>query len=347
MLYGSPMNFLLTRQSVRIATLIAALCSACSDPAPCGDADGDGICDSDDLCFGNDLVGDSDNDGVCNDIDTCEGQVEDDTDGDGVCDDIDICFGNDALGDTDGDGVCLDLDLCTGDDATGDTDGDGVCDDIDICTGNNALGDTDDDGVCLDLDLCTGDDATGDTDVDGICDDIDLCTGDDATGDIDGDGVCNDLDSYDVAYLNEFTGRIAGDGLSINGVLAVVNEGNDFLNLANVSVVSASDDHDTAVFGCAVTSVGTLLEPGNSQGDLFTPIEALLVGQGLPVTETHTNAGLKLLYSLNSFPAGDFNLNGSCVLNIDGVEVTIEVLFHRIDSGASVGYDSVTRHSFY
>jgi hypothetical protein len=278
------MDGLIARPGVLAVTLIAALCTGCSDPALCADSDGDNVCDMDDLCLGNDLVGDSDNDGVCDDIDDCEGQVEDDTDRDGVCDDIDVCWGNDALGDPDADGICADLDLCTGDDATGDTDGDGVCDEFDV---------------------------------------------------------------YEVAYLDEYTVRTTSTATPLNGVLAIVNVGHDYVDLANVSVVSASDDHTTAEFDCLVIAAGTLLAPGESQGDLWDPVEALLVGQGLPITEPHTNAGLQVGFRMSSFPAGDFDLNGSCVLNVDGIQVTIQVLFHRIDSGSGITYDSVTRHAFY
>lgn len=57
----------------------------------CPDADGDGRCDQDDLCFGDDQFGDEDFDGVCDDRDVCPtGRDDDDVDGDGVpavCDD--------------------------------------------------------------------------------------------------------------------------------------------------------------------------------------------------------------------------------------------------------------------
>ncbi|MCB9682781.1 MAG: VCBS repeat-containing protein [Alphaproteobacteria bacterium] len=71
------------------------------------DRDCDGVCDTVDLCLGDDVTGD--------------------TDGDAVCDDRDVCTGDDATGDSDLDGVCDDRDACPLDDPD-DADGDGYCD---------------------------------------------------------------------------------------------------------------------------------------------------------------------------------------------------------------------------
>ena len=209
-----------------------------ADGGDCPDADGDGVCDDDDLCEGDDATGDIDEDGDCNDVDT-------DDDGDGCADDIDA----DALvasTDDDDDGVAEDCDLCTGDDSTTDLDEDGECNDVDTDDDGDGCADdidtdpltadvdTDLDGVGDGCDVCNGDDAVGDTDEDGDCDDIDtdddddgcedsidanplvasvdedgdgspadcdLCVGDDSTGDTDADGTCDDGD-----------GDIDGDG---------------------------------------------------------------------------------------------------------------------------------------
>ncbi|MCB9682415.1 MAG: hypothetical protein H6733_13190 [Alphaproteobacteria bacterium] len=116
------------------------------------DTDGDGICDSLDLCLGDNATGDSDGDGTCDDSDACFGDnTTGDTDMDGICDDVDACP-NDPGGDADGDGICDSVDLCYGDDATGDTDGDGTCDDLDACVGDDTTGDNDGDGICNDTD---------------------------------------------------------------------------------------------------------------------------------------------------------------------------------------------------
>ena len=93
----------------------------CVDACPLDyhdDSDGDGSCDSDDLCEGDDRTGDSDDDGACDDVDTCPFDAEDDADHDGVCGDVDQCagthipesveggsLGTNRFADTDGDGV--------------------------------------------------------------------------------------------------------------------------------------------------------------------------------------------------------------------------------------------------
>jgi hypothetical protein len=55
------------------------------------DTDGDGVCNPDDVCIGDDATGDSDDDGVCNDLDVCDGFDDAiDTDGDGIPDGCDV-----------------------------------------------------------------------------------------------------------------------------------------------------------------------------------------------------------------------------------------------------------------
>lgn len=183
------------------------------------DADGDGVGDRCDPCFGDETTGDADIDGYCADTDCndrnkdvypgaeeiCDGVIndcdgtelpadEDDSDGDTVPDCADLCEGADGFGDRDEDGLCEDIDLCLGDNETGDLDGDGICGDRDLCEGADSSGDEDGDGVCEDIDVCLGDDDTGDSDGDGVCGDRDACAGDDTAGDSDEDGVCDDRD---------------------------------------------------------------------------------------------------------------------------------------------------------
>ena len=119
------------------------------------DDDSDGVCDSDDVCYGDDGSGDSDEDGTCDDLDPCFGDDSSgDSDEDGVCDSDDVCYGDDSYGDSDEDGTCDDIDACEGDDSYGDSDGDFVCDDIDECDGDDSYGDSDGDFVCDDIDEC-------------------------------------------------------------------------------------------------------------------------------------------------------------------------------------------------
>lgn len=205
------------RHLILTALLLTACPSAEDTSGDCPDADRDDVCDSADLCTGDDATGDTDSDGICDAIDICTGDDSlGDADLDGICDgDNDTCFGEDSTNDTDGDGICDDRDLCTGDDALGDADNDDVCDSPDdICFGNDLSGDSDLDGVCDDSDQCAGNDAVGDTDLDGSCDDTDICRGDDATGDSDTDGVCDDSDAC--PNENDLTADPDGDGVCGN-----------------------------------------------------------------------------------------------------------------------------------
>ena len=110
-------------------------------PYPCplpGDADGDGVCDSDDVCPGFDDNADGDGDGTPDACDPCPADNPDDTDGDGVCDSSDPCPA-DNPDDSDGDGVCDSADVCPGGDDNVDTDGDGI---PDFCDGIPRRGST-------------------------------------------------------------------------------------------------------------------------------------------------------------------------------------------------------------
>ncbi|MBT8287985.1 MAG: metallophosphoesterase [Bacteroidia bacterium] len=160
-------------------------CNCAGTPEP--DADGDGICDAEDICPGSDDTIDTDGDGTPDGCDDCPNSATGDSDGDGVCDDLDICPGSDDAIDTDGDGTPDGCDACPNS-ATGDSDGDGVCDDLDICAGSDDTIDTDGDGTPDGCDACPNS-ATGDSDGDGVCDDSDVCPGGDDTIDTDGDGI--------------------------------------------------------------------------------------------------------------------------------------------------------------
>ena len=161
----------------------------CSDVE--NDADGDGICESDEVagctdesaCNYNDLATDEDNsctytDGIC---DSCiDGVVVDnDSDDDTVCDDDDACYGFDDTIDSDEDGLADGCDICPFD-AENDADGDGLCcsslintdyyneyysnsnPEYDLCC-YDTYNDADGDGVCGDVDQCEGFDDNVDT----------------------------------------------------------------------------------------------------------------------------------------------------------------------------------------
>lgn len=80
--------------------------------AGCLDTDGDGVCDTQDVCPGADDGVDADGDGVPDGCDPCPGDNPDDQDGDGVCDSEDVCTGSDDAVDADGDGVPDGCDPC-------------------------------------------------------------------------------------------------------------------------------------------------------------------------------------------------------------------------------------------
>ena len=101
----------------------------CPDtPCPDGDADADGVCDSEDICEGGDDNVDTDGDTVPDFCDICpDGDDNVDTDGDTVPDFCDICPGGDDNVDGDGDGVPDFCDPCP-DDNPDDANGNGICD---------------------------------------------------------------------------------------------------------------------------------------------------------------------------------------------------------------------------
>ncbi len=105
----------------------------CIDFCAAVDGDGDGICDTYDVCPGGDDLSDRDGDGICDALDLCPTEEgEPDADGDGVCDLDDTCPGGPDDVDTDDDGVCDTLDACEGFDDRLDEDGDGIPDDCAI-----------------------------------------------------------------------------------------------------------------------------------------------------------------------------------------------------------------------
>ena len=181
------------------------------------DADGDGVCDADEVAGCQDATACNYNASATNDdsscvftvdvCDTCSGEtdgtgvvVNNDADGDGICDADEVAGCQDATAcnynenATDDNGSCIlpvGCDTCSGEtDGTGvvinnDADGDGICDadevagcqDATACNYNENA--TDDDGSCIlpvGCDTCSGEtDGTGvvvnnDADGDGVCD---------------------------------------------------------------------------------------------------------------------------------------------------------------------------------
>lgn len=174
----------------------------CGGDCP-GDADGDGICDTEDTC-----VGQLDACGVCNGpgaIYECGcfeiGEVYCDCDGNQI-DALGIC-GGDCPADIDGDGICDTEDTCIG-----------FVDACGVCNGPGAIYDCgcdplppgwcDCDGSIPDAAGACGGDCTSDVDADGVCDDQEVLGCDDPfacnwqPGATDNDGSC----LYPMAYLD-------------------------------------------------------------------------------------------------------------------------------------------------
>jgi hypothetical protein len=100
------------------------------------DTDGDGVCDTDDICAGSDDGVDTDSDGVPDGCDACAGSDDaNDIDSDTVPDGCDLCPANDDLLDADNDSVADGCDGCPGFDDGADADNDGVADGCDLCPG--------------------------------------------------------------------------------------------------------------------------------------------------------------------------------------------------------------------
>ena len=173
------------------------------------DADGDDVCDADEVpgCTDEDACNynsdATDEDGSCLQFDSCEvcggtGIPDGDCDCDGnQLDAVGICAGS-CLADVDADGICDDVDDCVGAyDSCGECNGPGPifecgCSDI-------PDGDCDCDGNQLDVIGVCGGDCIVDADTDGICDDVDDCVGAyDSCGQCNGPGAiyacgCSDI----------------------------------------------------------------------------------------------------------------------------------------------------------
>ena len=162
---------------------------ACTTP----DADGDGVCDAEDVCPGSDDSVDSDADGVPDGCDACAGANDStDTDSDGVPDGCDVCAGSDDGADVDADTVPDGCDVCAANDDLVDTDADSVPDGCDACPGFDDAVDSDNDTVADGCDLCPGFDDTIDTNNNGT---PDACEGNcDGNTEVQFQGKCYYLD---------------------------------------------------------------------------------------------------------------------------------------------------------
>ena len=166
------------------------------------DADGDAICDVEDICPADPLNDADDFDGICADVDNCPmvaNTAQLNGDGDLLGDLCDACP-NDALNDADVDGLCANLDNCpaTANASQIDQDADMLGDACDACP-FDAANDIDGDGSCGDVDNCPdiSNSTQLDTDGDSLGDACDICPVD-MENDADADLVCEDVDNCDI-----------------------------------------------------------------------------------------------------------------------------------------------------
>ena len=224
----------------------------------CSDVDADEVCDSEDVCVGDDASGDADLDGVC--------------------DDQDLCAGDDASGDADADGFCL-LDAdgepvdCDDDNNTVFPDAPELCDGLDnACAGAvpDEEADEDDDGLSICEGDCNDQDPMSYLGAAEICDGVDNdCDGtipaDENDSDEDGVRVCEgDCDDAE-ALTNPGVAEVCGDGVDndCNGAVDGEDEG-----------TGCVDDVEGSVQGGA----GCAAAPGRSGGLLwFAALAALVV----------------------------------------------------------------------
>ncbi len=247
------------------------------------DADGDGVCDANDICQGSDDNQDSDGDGIPNGCDDCDANTIGNS-----CDDGDVCTTNDVIDancncagtfqDADGDGVCDANDICQGSDDNQDSDGDGIPNGCDECDANTIGNSCDDGDVCTTNDVidancnCAG--TFQDADGDGVCDANDICQGSDDNQDSDGDGIPNGCDDCDANTIGNSCDD--GDACTTNDVIdANCNCAGTFQDADGDGVCDANDicqgsddnqdsDGDGIPNGCDECDANTI---GNSCDD--------------------------------------------------------------------------------
>jgi len=191
----------------------------CTCAGTFADADNDGACDANDLCWGPEPGTACDDNDPCtvNDLIqsdcTCAGTFAD-ADFDGTCDANDLCAGPEAGAACDDNDACTINDViqsdCTCAGTFADGDGDGTCDANDLCSGPEAGTACDDADACTINDViqsdCTCAGIFADGDNDGTCDANDLCWGPEPGAACDDNNPCtvNDLIQSDCTCAGVF-----------------------------------------------------------------------------------------------------------------------------------------------
>ncbi len=298
----------------------------CNCKGSFADSDGDGVCDAEDVCLGEDDNVDKNKNGI---PDGCEKKIENCSEcvanekGEiticwiptnkynlktirGDCRYLHKFFNED--GSLKGKSQCGPCNCeMIGDK---DTDGDGICDSKDDCPDQADVGpcgcgdqDTDGDGVCDSIDLCPGFDDNEDADGDGVADGCDLCPNNpdktDTDGlcgcydqDTDGDGICDSVDCMPTdPNLPTTPGMSCDDG-------NVATE-NDIIQADGCSC------QGTAVSVCSITAVVRYLvcddngTPANGDDDTYS----------FSLTATGNNAGMQWEGSFSNTFLGVFAIS--------------------------------------
>ncbi|MAO45798.1 MAG: hypothetical protein CL823_01470 [Crocinitomicaceae bacterium] len=242
------------------------------------DADGDGVCDEEEVSGCTDMAACNYNADATDLDDSCEyaeiyydcdGNCLVDTDGDGVCDELEVPGCTDMVAcnydeeATEEDGSCLYADIyynCEGE-CINDADGDGVCDEEEVpgCTDMTACNydaeATEDDGSCWYAEAnynCEGE-CINDTDGDGVCDEEEVvgCL-DEAACNYNADATDNDLDLCEYAeiyYDCDGNCLVDTDGDGVCDELEVL--GCTDMGACNYSAEATEDDGSCDFDSCA------------------------------------------------------------------------------------------------
>jgi hypothetical protein len=139
--------------------------------------------------------------------------------------------------------------------------------------------------------------------------------------------------SFDVAYVSEFRTGVFVSGFNAGTMGVLINTGTQPLDLAQLRIVSISDDHPDAQLTFEIFRFEVpLLEPGQAAGGLSQVAEQLIVGSGL-VLEPLMAASFDLSLGAVNLPVEQEEVvNGSIVLALGAQEVTLPVTIRTAPS---------------
>lgn len=133
--------------------------------------------------------------------------------------------------------------------------------------------------------------------------------------------------AFDAAYPNVWEFSV-NDPIPFD--LMIVNRGVSPLSMSTLQVRSLSDDHPTAFVRLTTTPSQADIQPSFA-GGLISPIaEPVMIDSGL-VTEqrTDTNSSYVTIDFVDA-PDGTYDINVDAVLALDGLDIPIRFLVHRL-----------------